>query len=205
MYQIVVWLIRIADMAIRVTFTYPSHVALIASCVGFRVGNYRSLHNCWVRSQIFASPTMQNSDLEPLAPDARFPILLPSPKLKLNSWTKSSVSLYGTIVREIFGDNCRSPIAIGLGSRWLPCNESAPGPKSSDVDKGGTVSCVRNESNTVMLKINGKELDKSGSWLSKVFSFCLEDAKAIFTVAAVGFGRARIHSFNFHVPYSGCR
>ncbi|KAF2320215.1 hypothetical protein GH714_026320 [Hevea brasiliensis] len=144
------------------------------------------------------------------------------------------------MVGEIFGDNCRSPIAIGLvllmklivgilassscmgvfgisplkassilpffqGSRWLPCNESAPGPKSSDVDKGGTVSCVRKESNTEMLKIIGKELDKSGSRLSKVFSFCLEDAEAIFTVAAVGFGKAQIHSFNFHVPYSGCR
>ncbi|KAJ9148039.1 hypothetical protein P3X46_030135, partial [Hevea brasiliensis] len=127
-------------MAIHVTFTYPSHVAPnIASFIGFRVGNYRSLHYCWVRSRIFASPTVQNSDLEPLAP-------------------QTSVSLYDTMVGEIFGDNCRSPIAIGLvslmkliGSRWLPCNESAPGPKSSDVDKGGTVSCVRKESNTEMI------------------------------------------------------
>ncbi|KAF2309898.1 hypothetical protein GH714_005540 [Hevea brasiliensis] len=209
-------------MAIRVTFTYSGHVAQnIASCAGFRVGNCRSLRDCWFRSRIFASPVVQNSDLEPPAPRTRdFQSGCHRPSQKLNSWTKSSVSLYTTIAGEIFGDNCRNPIAVGLvslmkstvgisatssctgvfgisplkassilpffqGSRWLPCNESSPGPKSSDVDKGGTVSCVRNESNTVTLKINGKEFDKSGSWLSKVFSFCSEDAKAIFTAAAV--------------------
>ncbi|KAF2289216.1 hypothetical protein GH714_029624 [Hevea brasiliensis] len=97
------------------------------------------------------------------------------------------------------------------GSRWLPCNESAPGLKSSDVDKGGTVSCVRNESNTVTLKINGKELDNSGSWLSKVFSFCSEDAKAIFMSAAVSLllllalAEPRSIPSTFHVAYSGCR
>lgn len=134
--------------------------------------------------------------------------------------------MYSTIAGEIFGDNYKSPLAVGLislmkstagistssstgvfgispfkaasilpflqGSRWLPCNEPAPGSKSSDVDKGGTVRCITNESSnnctattTVTLEINGKEFDKSGSWLSRVLGFCSEDAKAIFTAATV--------------------
>ncbi|KAF2300130.1 hypothetical protein GH714_009326 [Hevea brasiliensis] len=77
------------------------------------------------------------------------------------SWILASSSCMG-----IFGNlplKASSILPFFQGSRWLPCNESALGPKSSDVDKGGIVSCVRNESNTVTLKINGKELDKSGS------------------------------------------
>ncbi|OAY22898.1 hypothetical protein MANES_18G035350v8 [Manihot esculenta] len=209
-------------MAVRVTLTYSGHVAQnIASCAGIRAGNFRSFHACWVRSRIFASPTVQNSDLEPPAPRTRdFQSGCRRTNQKLNSWNKSSVSNYGTVSGEIFGDNCRNPIAVGLvslmkstagisasssctgilgisplkassilpfiqGSRWLPCNESASEPKSSDVDKGGTVSCVSNDCNTVTLKVSGKEFAKSGSWLTKVFSFCSEDAKAIFTAAAV--------------------
>ncbi|XP_015576443.2 probable thylakoidal processing peptidase 2, chloroplastic isoform X1 [Ricinus communis] len=220
-------------MAIRVTFTYSGYVAQsIASCAGIRVGNCRSLHECFVRSRIFASPTNQNVDLEPPAPR-------PSRVFQSGGYRKSSTSLYSTIAGEIFGNNCKSPIAVGLielmkstagvgvsgstgvfgisplkassilpflqGSRWLPCNEPSPGQKnnepstrqnSSDVDRGGTVKCVKNGSSssccttattTVTLEINGNELDKGGSWLSRVLSSFSEDAKAIFTAATVNF------------------
>ncbi|KAJ9186682.1 hypothetical protein P3X46_002227 [Hevea brasiliensis] len=207
-------------MAIRVTFSYSGYVAHnIATCAGIRVGNCRPLRECWVRSRIFGSPPVQNADLEPPAPRTRdFRSGYRRPIQKPNSWVKCSVSMYSTFAGEIFGENSKSPIAVGLislmkstvgisassavsgispikadsilpflqGSRWLPCNEPAPGPKSSDVDKGGTVRYVMNESNsTVTLEINGKEFGKGGSWLSKVFSFCSEDAKAIFTAATV--------------------
>ncbi|XP_065881804.1 probable thylakoidal processing peptidase 2, chloroplastic [Euphorbia lathyris] len=69
------------------------------------------------------------------------------------------------------------------GSRWLPCNEPSPVSKSRDIDKGGRVS---DDSVTrVTVEFSGKDFGKSGSWLSKLSSFCSEDAKAIFTAATV--------------------
>uniref|UniRef100_A0A2C9VYE7 Peptidase S26 domain-containing protein n=1 Tax=Manihot esculenta TaxID=3983 RepID=A0A2C9VYE7_MANES len=210
-------------MAIRVTISFSGYVAQnVVSGAGSRVGNCRSLYECWVRSRIFASPPVQNADLEPPAPRTRdFQSGYRRPTQKPNSFAKSWVSRYSTTAGEMFGDNFKSPIAVGLvslmkstagisasssctgvfgisplrtasilpfllGSRWLPCNEPVTGPKSIDVDRGGAVSYLRHESNsTVTLEINGKEFDKGGSWLSKVFSFCSEDAKAIFTAATV--------------------
>ncbi|XP_050223645.1 uncharacterized protein LOC126673514 [Mercurialis annua] len=98
-------------MAIRITLTYSGYVAQnIATCAGSRVGgNFRSLHECFFRSRIFASPTTnQNVDYEPPAPR-------PSRDFRSGGgYCRNSSSLYCTIAGEIFGKNCMSPIAVGL-------------------------------------------------------------------------------------------
>ncbi|KAF9668616.1 hypothetical protein SADUNF_Sadunf14G0022100 [Salix dunnii] len=77
------------------------------------------------------------------------------------------------------------------GSRWLPCNEAALGSRSSEVDKGtcvGTVKSVEKvskSSTSVSFQINGKEFERSGSWFSRAYNICSEDAKAMFTAATV--------------------
>nr|XP_034895298.1 uncharacterized protein LOC118034179 [Populus alba] len=82
------------------------------------------------------------------------------------------------------------------GSRWLPCNEAVLGSRSPEVDRGGTgtgtgtVKSVEKvseckSSTSVSFQINGKEFERTGSWFSRVFNVCSEDAKAMFTAATV--------------------
>lgn len=70
------------------------------------------------------------------------------------------------------------------GSKWLPCNEPSSYSRRNDVDKGGTgeVSCG---DGSLSMQLQPKELDKSGSWLSKLLNSCSEDAKAAFTAVTV--------------------
>lgn len=211
-------------MAIRVTLTFSGYVAHnIASSAGR--GNFRSLHECLLRSRIFASPSKQNSDYEPPSP---------RPSRDFSRASGCGSSLYSTIAGEIFGGNCKSPLAVGLvelmkssagvsglnssncsngilgispfkassilpflqASKWLPCNEPSTGPKkSSEVDRGGTVISNKSKANinanaaaataTVTVEFTANDFDKSGSWFSKMFNVCSEDAKAIFTAATV--------------------
>jgi len=78
------------------------------------------------------------------------------------------------------------------GSRWLPCNEAVLGSRSPEVDRGGTGTVKSVEkvsesksSTSVSFQINGKEFERTGSWFSRVFNVCSEDAKAMFTAATV--------------------
>ncbi|KAH8488123.1 hypothetical protein H0E87_023983 [Populus deltoides] len=78
------------------------------------------------------------------------------------------------------------------GSRWLPCNEAVLGSRSPEVDIGGTGTVKSVEkvsesksSTSVSFQINGKEFERTGSWFSRVFNVCSEDAKAMFTAATV--------------------
>ncbi|CAK7347615.1 unnamed protein product [Dovyalis caffra] len=210
-------------MAIRVTFSFSGYVA---QNLGVRVSNCRSIHECFVRSRVFASPTTttHNPDLEP--PGARTKPDFRRRNLKRNY--SNSAAMYSTIAGEIFEENCKgSTIAVGLislmkstagvscsnmgvcgispfkaasilpflqGSRWLPCNEAVQESRSAEVDKGGTgTATVRSAENvsksksstSVSFQINGKEFERTGSWFSKVYNVCSEDAKAMFTAATV--------------------
>ncbi|KAL2894743.1 putative thylakoidal processing peptidase 2 chloroplastic [Bienertia sinuspersici] len=84
------------------------------------------------------------------------------------------------------------------GSRWLPCNEPVlTRSTSSDVDRGGTNSVLKEK--RVRKKDEGlnsaaasasegikqhKLIDRT-SWMSKLFSFSSDDAKAVFTAVTV--------------------
>ncbi|CAI0558529.1 unnamed protein product [Linum tenue] len=193
-------------MAIRVTFSFSGYVAQnIASSAGARAGSCRtSLTECWVRSRIFATPSNQGVDsdrqksrrssqpshrsysslvAEALGDSAYCPIAA-----GLISLVKSTAGLSpSTSSSSLFNISPVKPASILpflQGSRWLPCNEPPISPKSREVDKGGTVQCVGNNTTTktsVTVEITGKDFDKVGSWLSRLS----EDAKAAFTAATV--------------------
>ncbi|CAI0465367.1 unnamed protein product [Linum tenue] len=192
-------------MAIRVTFSFSGYVAQnLASSAGARAGSCRtSVTECWVRSRIFGSPSNQSVDsdqksrrsfqpshrsysslvAEALGDSAYCPIaagLISLVKLTAGLSSSSSTSL------SLFNISPVKPASILpflQGSRWLPCNEPHISPKSREVDKGGTVQCVENNTTKtcVSVEISGKDFDKVGSWLSRLS----EDAKAAFTAATV--------------------
>lgn len=100
-------------MAIRVTFSFSGYVAQnLASSAGLRVGNCRGLHECWVRNRVFG-PSQKPSDRDPSgsARNYRSDFARPPP----NCWAKKSPSsFYSTLAGEILGENCKSPIFLGL-------------------------------------------------------------------------------------------
>ncbi|KNA08707.1 hypothetical protein SOVF_160250 [Spinacia oleracea] len=83
-------------------------------------------------------------------------------------------------------------------SKWLPCNEPAlMRSTSSDVDRGGTSNILeeskikkkvesRNSAAVDVSKViaQQKVIDRK-SWLSKMFNFSSDDAKAVFTAVTV--------------------
>ncbi|WCJ35354.1 Peptidase S24/S26A/S26B/S26C family protein [Euphorbia peplus] len=111
----------------------------------------------------------------------------------LISMLKSTAGIPATSGSGVFGISpfkASSILPFLQGSRWLPCNEPSPVSKSRDIDKGGNgnrkVGRVSDEGvSRVTVEFNGKGLEKSGGWISKMLSFCSEDAKAIFTAATV--------------------
>ena len=184
-------------MAIRVTFTYSGYVAQNLAA-GIRAGNSRAFHDCLIRFRMFATPTTNDREYSPnfrtnTRRNTSFYSTLAGEFLGENAKNPIGVGLISLI--KSTGVNSDSVFGISpfkaaqilpflQSSKWLPCNEAAaPGPNSSDVDRGGTCEKRR----TVSLEINGKEFDSSGNWLSKMLSACSEDAKAVFTAATVSF------------------
>ncbi|XP_021718728.1 thylakoidal processing peptidase 1, chloroplastic-like [Chenopodium quinoa] len=131
-----------------------------------------------------------------------------------NSSNSSPVAagLMSLVNSAIFGGSISSPMgSMGVAplrgasiipflqvSKWLPCNEPALiRSTSNDVDRGGT-SKVLDESK-IMKKVeslNSASVDVSKvisqqkvidrkSWLSKMFNFSSDDAKAVFTAVTV--------------------
>lgn len=204
-------------MAIRVTFSFSGYVAQnIASSAGIRVGNCRTFQECWVRSRIFGHN--QKPDLDPSCNVSNNQTNFV--RLKANSFSRNSASLYSTVAKEIFGDSSQSPIVLGLismmkstafssgssatamgtfgispfnatsiipflqGSKWLPGNESVPVTAIHEVDKGGTMCCQTQ--NTETSQLSSKELEKK-RWLQRLLNCCSDDVKAVFTAATVSF------------------
>ncbi|XP_038704158.1 probable thylakoidal processing peptidase 2, chloroplastic isoform X3 [Tripterygium wilfordii] len=175
-------------MAIRVTINYSGFLAQnMASSAGFRPGNCRTFHECFILSRFFASPN-QNPDLDP--PPTR------SYRRNPNCWSSwNSASMHTTLAGEIFGGSCRSPIMVGLidlmkstGSKWLPCNEAFLGSESDDVDKGGTKhggDGIELHDGSVSFHPTQNGFERSESWLSRMLNQCSEDAKAMFTAMTV--------------------
>ncbi|KAG7573096.1 LexA/Signal peptidase-like superfamily [Arabidopsis suecica] len=169
-------------MAIRITFTYSTHVA--RNLVGIRPGgDLRCCFESLVRPRFFT----HKRDFDK-SPRNRPP------------------SMYGSIARELIGEGSQSPLVMGLisilkstsahessstmnvlgvssfkassiipflqGSKWM----KNP-PEVDDVDKGGTLCDDDDED---------KESRSGGSgWVNKLLNICSEDAKAAFTAVTV--------------------
>ncbi|KAJ9674546.1 hypothetical protein PVL29_023843 [Vitis rotundifolia] len=198
-------------MAIRLTVTYSGYVAQnLASSAGIRVGNCRSIHECWVRSRLFCPN--QKPEVDSPVPSRAYQADYRRPKA--NCWANVSTSAYSTLAGEVFGDSCRNPLIVGLislmksstgvsessmgvfgvsplkatsilpflqGSKWLPCNEPIQGSVGDEVDKGGTQFC---DVEVISKPLDRKVLERS-NWLSKLLNCCSEDARAVFTALTV--------------------
>ncbi|KAF4353513.1 hypothetical protein CsatB_008595 [Cannabis sativa] len=98
-------------MALRVTVSFSGYVAQnLASSAGIRVGNCRALHECWVRNRIFGPN--QKAEFDPSGSVRNYRCDFSQPKA--SSWGRNSASFYSTLAGEFLGDNCKSPILLGL-------------------------------------------------------------------------------------------
>lgn len=176
-------------MAIRITFTYSTHVA--RNLAGTRVGPGGDLRCCYeslFRPRFFT----HKRDFDPGS----------------NPRTRPA-SMYSSIARELIGEGSQSPLVMGLisilkstsahessstmnvlgissfkassiipflqGSKWM----KNP-PEFDDVDKGGTL-CDDDDK-----EFSDKESRGGGSgWVNKLLNICSEDAKAAFTAVTV--------------------
>ncbi|XP_010519280.1 PREDICTED: probable thylakoidal processing peptidase 2, chloroplastic [Tarenaya hassleriana] len=94
-------------MAIRVTFTYSGYVARnLASSAGIRLGtcDFRSCFECFVRPRI--SGHNQKTDLDK-SPGS-------NPCIAGSGSQFRSASMYSSLAREILGEDCQSPLVVGL-------------------------------------------------------------------------------------------
>lgn len=77
------------------------------------------------------------------------------------------------------------------GSKWLPCNEPVfIRSSSNDVDRGGTSEILeekkmRNKDISASKEIAQQTVIDGRSWVSKLFNFSSDDAKAAFTAVTV--------------------
>ncbi|KMS94905.1 hypothetical protein BVRB_014240 [Beta vulgaris subsp. vulgaris] len=77
------------------------------------------------------------------------------------------------------------------GSKWLPCNEPVfIRSSSNDVDRGGTSEILeekkmRNKDISASVEIAQQTVIDGRSWVSKLFNFSSDDAKAAFTAVTV--------------------
>lgn len=105
----------------------------------------------------------------------------------LISLMKSTTSVSSASSIGIFGVSsfkASSVLEFLQGSKWLPSNSASA---SNEVDKGGTDygDDEENENFVYTYKdISGQAFDR-GSWLSRLFGFRSEDAKAAFTALTV--------------------
>lgn len=70
------------------------------------------------------------------------------------------------------------------GSKWISCNDPLQGPASHEVDKGGTKEerdCLEGMSKG----LSQREFDERSNWVSRLFGFRSEEAKAVFTALTV--------------------
>lgn len=98
-------------MAIRVTFSFSGYVAQnLASSAGIRVGNCRAVQECWIRSRIFGSNQKPEFDSSASVRNYRSDVRQSNSRC----WVKNSASSLSALAGEIVGDNCRSPLVLGL-------------------------------------------------------------------------------------------
>ncbi|KAI8548746.1 hypothetical protein RHMOL_Rhmol07G0297600 [Rhododendron molle] len=70
------------------------------------------------------------------------------------------------------------------GSKWMACNDPLQGSASHEVDKGGTKEerdCLEGMSKG----LSQREFDERSNWVSRLFGFRSEEAKAVFTALTV--------------------
>ncbi|XP_010414265.1 PREDICTED: thylakoidal processing peptidase 1, chloroplastic-like [Camelina sativa] len=178
-------------MAIRITFTYSTHVA--RNLAGTRVdpgGDLRCCFKSLVRPRFFTNK--RDFDRSPTR----------------------SASMYGSVARELIREGSQSPLVMGLisilrstsahessssslnvlgvssfkassiipflhGSKWM---KKAP---DIDVDRGGT-ACGGGDDDDEQ-EFSGKDSRSGGGsgWVNKLLGICSEDAKAAFTAVTV--------------------
>lgn len=213
LYQVLIWFLQLAVMAIRVTCSYSGYMAQsIASSAGVRFNSCRLFQECWVRSRVLCPSQKPDPEFKPPRPGFGFS-------------NRSAGGSYSTLAAEVLGADCKSPIVVGLislmrsmsanscsansmgifgispikassiipfleGSKWLPCNnEALPGSASNDVDKGGTVRWERESSDGDGECMKMEEVHKGAAarsgWMARLLGEYSEDAKAAFTALTV--------------------
>ncbi|KAG5542214.1 hypothetical protein RHGRI_021920 [Rhododendron griersonianum] len=70
------------------------------------------------------------------------------------------------------------------GSEWMPCNDPLQGSASHEVDKGGTKE-ERDCFEGMSKGLSQREFDERSNWVSRLFGFRSEEAKAVFTALTV--------------------
>lgn len=112
LYLALVWFLRLAVMAIRVTFGYSGYmVQNIATNAGVRLNGCRLLPECWVRSRVFCPG--QKPDPPEFRPPARQRFGFPTCSAGGGGGGGSS---YSTLAAGVVGAECKSPIVAGLVS-----------------------------------------------------------------------------------------
>ncbi|XP_010491643.1 PREDICTED: thylakoidal processing peptidase 1, chloroplastic-like [Camelina sativa] len=172
-------------MAIRITFTYSTHVA--RNLAGTRMdpgGDLRCCFKSLVRPRFFTNK--RDFDRSPTRP----------------------ASMYGSVANELIGGRSQSPLVMGLISilRSTSAHESSSSSSMNvlgvssfkassiipflhrskkapdiDVDRGGT------DDDDDEQEFSGKDSRSGGGsgWVNKLLGICSEDAKAAFTAVTV--------------------
>ncbi|KAL6982826.1 signal peptidase I [Sarracenia purpurea var. burkii] len=103
-------------MAIRFTVTYSGYVAQnFTSSASNKVGRCRLFHEYFVRPR-FCSPN-QMPELDPGGAARNYHQVHHQAEFrrpKSDCWSKISTSTYTTLAGELVGENCKSPLVVGL-------------------------------------------------------------------------------------------
>ncbi|KAA8528577.1 hypothetical protein F0562_035932 [Nyssa sinensis] len=99
-------------MAIRFTVSYSGYVAQnLASSASNKVGNCKLFHECCIRSRFFCPN--QKPEADPSGPSRNYH-RAEFRRPKSNCWARNSASMYTTLAGELLGENCKTPLAVGL-------------------------------------------------------------------------------------------
>ncbi|XP_047337801.1 thylakoidal processing peptidase 1, chloroplastic-like isoform X2 [Impatiens glandulifera] len=202
-------------MALRVTITYSGYVAQNLACAASnKAGSSRLFGECAIRSRLFCSGQKTEVDpavrsyhhaefrrprtncwpsdsfsmcsalaTEILGGQCKSPLMVGLISLMKSTASVSSASSIG--IFGVSSSKAFSVLDFLQGSKWLPSNSASI---INEVDKGGTTDCGDDEDNESFVysykDISEKGFDR-GSWLSRLFGFWSEDAKAAFTALTV--------------------
>ncbi|XP_030924653.1 probable thylakoidal processing peptidase 2, chloroplastic [Quercus lobata] len=169
----------------------------LATLASLRVGNCKTVGDCWIRTRIFETNQKTKFDPASTVRNYHFDLRMPS--------------LFESIVGEIIDENSKSPIVLGLisvmrstacasgtsatalgvfrvspfksssilssVSKWVlpPCNDE---PETSS-ESSTTITTMK------MATTAESKFDQKSGWLSKILNLCSEDAKAVFTAVTV--------------------
>ncbi|XP_071742672.1 thylakoidal processing peptidase 1, chloroplastic-like [Rutidosis leptorrhynchoides] len=203
-------------MALRFTVSYSGYVAQNLASVTGKSNTSRIFHEVFARPRIFQTPERDSATVyrrPSTASSVSSYASIAGELLGIEGCSRPSPIIVGLIslVKSTavgggsgggsggLGGLGISPLKASTiipflqGSKWLPCNEI----NSSEVDKGGTRTMKKNETQTQTQAssecvkrcdaVSGKQavVSERNNWLSKMLNVCSDDAKAAFTALSV--------------------